>query len=59
MYDIKEFIALVTKMRMLQKEYFRTRSSIVLATCKKAENDVDKFLDLINKPVDDQKKLGL
>lgn len=59
MPEIKEFIALVIKMRMLQKEYFKTRSSIVLSACKKAENDVDKFLDIINKPVENQKKLGL
>jgi len=34
----------VRDMRRMQKEYFRTRSANILASCKEAERDVDRLL---------------
>lgn len=42
----EEFIRAVDQMRELQKRYFKERSSIVLAHCKKAEKTVDEMLRL-------------
>lgn len=40
----KQLIKTVVKMRKLQKEYFKTRSSLTLQAAKQAEKDVDQML---------------
>lgn len=40
----KEFMALVEKMRNLQKSYFKTRDKIVLVECKRVESQVDEAI---------------
>ena len=37
-------VSRVRDMRRMQKDYFRTRSANVLASCKEAERDVDRLL---------------
>jgi len=43
---MNEFIEQVAKMRELQKEYFRSRDPHTLQACKKAERDVDTFIQM-------------
>ncbi|MCD7972473.1 MAG: hypothetical protein LUG18_07370 [Candidatus Azobacteroides sp.] len=40
--DRREFFFEVAKMHELQKEYFRTRSSVYLLACKRQEKLVDR-----------------
>jgi hypothetical protein len=40
-----EFIQKVSEMRRLQKLYFRERDRYILMECKKAESEVDEFLN--------------
>lgn len=37
-------VSRVRDMRRMQKDYFRTRSANILASCKEAERDVDRLL---------------
>ena len=37
-------VSRVRDMRRMQKDYFRTRRTNVLASCKEAERDVDRLL---------------
>lgn len=46
----RDFRALVADMRVAQKEFFRTRSSLVLARSKKLERAVDDELREITSP---------
>jgi hypothetical protein len=46
-----EFRDLVRKMRLAQKEYFRTRSQVVLGTAKELEKQVDRCL--IDQPIEE------
>lgn len=39
-----KFYELVDRMRILQKEYFRSRTRSSLIECKKAESEVDKAI---------------
>ena len=43
---MNEFIQKVAEMRRLQKEYFRSRDKYILMECKKAESEVDEFLNV-------------
>lgn len=40
-----EFIALVFKMRKLQKKYFKSRTKDVLNECKSIEYQVDRYYE--------------
>lgn len=42
--NFRLFVAAVAEMRRLQREYFRTRGSGVLAAAKEAEREVDRML---------------
>jgi len=42
MEDIKEYAALVERMRIAQNEYFRTRAGSILAVSKSIEKKVDE-----------------
>lgn len=42
--DYKQFVEKAYKLRELQKQYFSTRSSIVLEKCKKIEKELDKMI---------------
>lgn len=48
--NTQEFINLVTLMRKLQKDYFKTRNTLTLAMCKKVEKQVDDFLQKSQEP---------
>lgn len=54
-----EFIEKVTRMRELQKKYFKERSSMILSECKKAELEVDRLIKTQQVKNDDQQKLLL
>jgi hypothetical protein len=45
MHNVEELAEAVHKMRLLQKEYFRTRHTGTLALSKEAERNVDRMLD--------------
>ncbi|MDR2919699.1 MAG: hypothetical protein LBV72_10100 [Tannerella sp.] len=45
----EQFFREVEKMRSLQKEYFKTRSNIVLYTSKKQEKLIDDEIDRVNR----------
>jgi len=47
--DSKTFFEEVSKMRALQKDYFRKRDSIVLQACKKQEKLIDNEIDRVTK----------
>ncbi len=42
---MEEFIKLVLNLRNLQKEFFRTHEKNTLMACKKAEKEVDEFIE--------------
>ena len=42
---LTEFADIVSKMRSLQKDYFRTKDANVLKESKKAEKEVDTILE--------------
>lgn len=43
-------------MRKLQKEYFQTRSSVVLRQCKQVEKEIDDEIERANKVVLEQQQ---
>jgi len=43
---MEDFLAKVAEMRRLQKEYFKSRDPFTLRAAKKAESEVDTFLQL-------------
>lgn len=43
--DVRELAALVSDMRQAQKEYFRTRDSSVLDSCRLLERKVDRVCE--------------
>lgn len=45
--DIKEYAALVERMRVSQKEYFRTKATLALVSSKKLEKAVDEATETI------------
>ena len=45
--DIKEYAALVERMRNYQKEYFRTKATLALVSSKKLEKSVDESTEII------------
>ena len=53
----KEFFDLVARMRMAQKEYFRTRSSSALAVSKKLERSVDAEIERVKDVMNNPKRL--
>lgn len=50
--NAKEFFYEVKKMRKLQKEYFKTRSSITLGACKKQEKIIDDEIKRVQSKLD-------
>ena len=58
MDQAEEFVNLVQAMRAAQKRYFRTRSYDDLDKCKKLESQVDRMLQNITHP-DNQERLPL
>ncbi len=48
--EIKEYAALVERMRTAQSEYFRTRAIFALNVSKKLEKDVDEATESILGP---------
>ena len=56
--DFEDFVNLVETMRAAQKRYFRTRSYDDLDKCKKLESQVDRMIQDITHP-DNQERLPL
>lgn len=54
----KQFFESVVKMRQLQKEYFRTRSSITLQASKKQEKLIDDEISRVNSVLSGKNKQG-
>ncbi len=42
---MEEFIKLVFNLRTLQKEFFKNHEKNTLQACKKAEKEVDEFIE--------------
>lgn len=48
--EIKEYAALVERMRNAQSEYFRTRAQVAMTVSKKLEKEVDEATEAILGP---------
>ena len=44
----QEFTAAVAEMRLLQKNYFKTRDRAILEACKSLEKKVDTYLESLD-----------
>jgi hypothetical protein len=53
---MNEFTKKVEQMRTLQKRYFKERDSFTLAACKKAERDVDSYIEMLKQKEEKQQK---
>lgn len=53
----KEFFDLVARMRKIQQEYFRTRTSASLSASKKLERAVDAEIERVNRVTSNPKQL--
>lgn len=53
----KEFFDLVARMRKMQQEYFRTRTSASLSASKKLERTVDAEIERVNRVTSNPKQL--
>ncbi|WP_293666490.1 hypothetical protein [uncultured Parabacteroides sp.] len=54
----KQFFEAVVKLRQLQKEYFRTRSSITLQASKRQEKLIDDEISRVNSVLSNKGKQG-
>ncbi|RHR62687.1 hypothetical protein [Parabacteroides sp. AF17-28] len=54
----KQFFEAVVKLRQLQKEYFRTRSSITLQASKRQEKLIDDEISRVNSVLLGKNKQG-
>ena len=54
----KQFFEAVVKLRQLQKEYFRTRSSITLQASKRQEKVIDDEISRVNSVLLGKNKQG-
>lgn len=54
----KEFFESVVKLRELQKEYFKTRSSMALSASKKQEKLIDDEIARVNIVLSNKAKQG-
>lgn len=53
----KEFFDLVARMRKMQQEFFRTRTSASLSASKKLERAVDAEIERVNRVTSNPKQL--
>lgn len=53
--DARTFFDEVAKMRQLQKDYFRTRSSLTLQASKKQEKLIDDEINRVQKVLEPEK----
>ena len=53
--DAKAFFDLVSRMRTMQKEYFKTRSKSSLEQSKTLEKRVDAEIERVNKILEERK----
>lgn len=54
----KQFFEAVVKLRQLQKEYFRTRSSITLQASKRQEKLIDDEISRVNSVLSNKGRQG-
>lgn len=54
----KQFFDAVVKLRNLQKEYYKTRSSMALSASKKQEKLIDDEIDRVNTVLANKAKQG-
>ena len=52
--DAEAFFYLVSQMRTMQKEYFKTRYKSYLEKSKELENRVDNEIERVNKIIDER-----
>jgi hypothetical protein len=57
--NAKQFYDEVVKLRRLQKEYFRIRSSGTLRTCKKQEKLIDSEIDRVERLIQKHRNTNL
>lgn len=50
----REFFDKVSRMRMAQKEYFRTRSGRALADSKRLEQEIDDEIERVEKVMEEK-----
>lgn len=50
----REFFDKVSRMRMAQKEYFRTRSGRALADSKRLEKEIDDEIERVEKVMEEK-----
>lgn len=55
----REFFDAVSKLRELQKRYFKERTSMALIACKRQEKLIDEEIARVNKQVDKDGQLRL
>lgn len=54
--EAKKFYELVVRMRKMQKEYSRTRSSVSFAACKKLEKEIDDEIERVERIIRGKQK---
>lgn len=54
--NAKQFFDEVVRLRMLQKKYFKDRSSMSLTTCKRQEKVIDDEIARVQKALEEKKK---
>lgn len=57
--DAKQFFRETEKLRKLQKEYFKTKSYLVLEACKKQEKLIDEEIRWVNSIIEKKKQPDL
>lgn len=54
--NAKQFYDEVVRLRMLQKKYFKDRSSMSLTACKRQEKVIDDEIARVQKALEEKKK---
>lgn len=57
--EAKQFFEEVVKLRQLQKDYFKTRSSMALRASKKQEQLIDNEIERVQSILDRNKQMNL
>lgn len=55
----KQFFEAVVKLRELQKDYFKTRSSLALSASKRQEKLIDDEIERVSRVLEEKNKQGV
>jgi len=55
----KQFFEAVVKLRELQKDYFKTRSSMALSASKRQEKLIDDEIERVSRVLEEKNKQGV